>query len=889
MKDRLWKFTSDDGSFVFPSAHTVGALYLPLANELLMSSITPTLHGDIKTDQDHFLLEPVSRIDLVNSRVSRNFWVYRSPELIWSAAGVSKDRRLARKDRVTLKGGLLWQEVERTNRSAGLRSEILSFVPSGNLPFEVMRVRLTNISRSRVTITPTAAIPLYARGAHSIRDHRHVTSLLQRVILSRYGVCACPTLHFDESGHRPNKTLYCVMGWDELGRPPEYIYPTQEMFCGCSGDLEQPEAVYGNLPPDTSPIQGREAMGGLRFSRRELKPGQSISYVVLMGITDDRKVIERARRALGTLDKVHAAWQETRAHWLAIARSIRIETHDRDLDNWFHWVAVQPALRRIYGCSFLPDFDYGKGGRGWRDLWQDCLGLILSDPHPVRRLLLNNFSGVRIDGTNATIIGKDPGEFISDRNNIPRVWMDHGVWPLFTLDLYLQETGDSGILFEKTGYFADRYLHRSKVIDDTRSHRHRMRLLTRSGRPYLGSIIEHLLVQHLTAFFRVGEHNRLLLEGADWNDGLDMASHRGESVAFSCFYASNLRLLADILEKSAPSTIEIARELDLLLKRCDYGSIMAKRRLLDGYFKKVQPRISGATVKVSTAKIIKDLRAKASWMLSSIRKSEWLEEGFFNGYYDDRGRRVEGASPFGLRMMLTSQVFALLSGAADDTQAAVVAASIRRHLRDKATGGIHLNTDFRKEQHHLGRAFSFVYGDKENGAYFNHMAVMYVYALYTRGLITEAWEVFSSIWGMALDSARSRIYPCLPEYFDISGRGMYSYLTGSASWFVLTMLTRVFGIRGVWGDLMIDPRFSSSVFLHRQELLITRTFAGRRFHIIFINRKKLSYGKYVIREMRLGAQRLALPVDSHARIERRLIEALSPRSAHTLTVVLDSC
>lgn len=125
---------------------------------------------------------------------------------------------------------------------------------------------------------------------------------------------------------------------------------------------------------------------------------------------------------------------------------------------------IQPLLRRIFGCSFLPDFDYGKGGMGWRDLWQDSLSLILNDPGKVRPLLINNFSGVRIDGSNATIIGKKTGEFIADRNRISRVWMDHGVWPLITLDLYINETGDLNILFEQAGYFRDHQIFRSREL-----------------------------------------------------------------------------------------------------------------------------------------------------------------------------------------------------------------------------------------------------------------------------------------------------------------------------------------------------------------------------------------------------------------------------------------
>ena len=42
-----------------------------------------------------------------------------------------------------------------------------------------------------------------------------------------------------------------------------------------------------------------------------------------------------------------------------------------------------------------------------------------------------------------------------------------------------------------------------------------------------GSILEHLLIQQLTAFYEVGDHNIYRLRGADWNDALDMASEHG--------------------------------------------------------------------------------------------------------------------------------------------------------------------------------------------------------------------------------------------------------------------------------------------------------------------------------------------------------------------------
>ena len=145
---------------------------------------------------------------------------------------------------------------------------------------------------------------------------------------------------------------------------------------------------------------------------------------------------------------IQKAFQSVREYWQQKV-NVRYHTGNPDFDFWMRWISFQPFLRRIYGCSFLPHHDYGRGGRGWRDLWQDCLSLLLMDPSDVRQMIVGNYNGVRIDGTNATIIGHKQGEFVSDRNGINRVWMDHGVWPFMTTKLYIDQTGDIQVLMEK--------------------------------------------------------------------------------------------------------------------------------------------------------------------------------------------------------------------------------------------------------------------------------------------------------------------------------------------------------------------------------------------------------------------------------------------------------
>ena len=140
----------------------------------------------------------------------------------------------------------------------------------------------------------------------------------------------------------------------------------------------------------------------------------------------------------------------------------------------------------------------------------------------VGRMIEKNFGGVRIDGTNATIIGAGDGNFIADRNGIARVWMDHALWPQMTTKLYIDQTGDVEILNRQAPYFKDAQAVRGTQIDAEYQPEQGGWQRTSQGEVYTGTILEHLLIEQLAAFYEVGEHNICRLRGADWNDALDM-------------------------------------------------------------------------------------------------------------------------------------------------------------------------------------------------------------------------------------------------------------------------------------------------------------------------------------------------------------------------------
>lgn len=795
-------FTSSRGDFLLREAQRYPGIYFPLVNEgPMISSVTPLLSGDCKSDQNTFLLAPASSETLHESRASRNFWVCMEGCAPWSVTGQSAPQQAAKftpeEEETVLEGGLLWQRLIRVHRKTGLKAMCLSFVPAGTEKTEIMQVTLKNEGAAPLQIAPIAAVPLYGRSADNIRDHRHVTSLLQRVTVEEYGIALKPTLTFDERGHQKGTVTYRVWGAERRGNAPVGFVPLVRDFVG-SGSYDWPEAVVKRksapLSHSGDAFAGSEVIGALYFEETTLLPGEERSYQILLSI-------DTSPAPYLSADAVERALEQTKQWWQQV-NPIAVTTGDPDFDAWCRWVGVQPVLRRICGCSFLPHHDYGRGGRGWRDLWQDSLALLLQDPARTRNDLKCYFAGVRTDGTNATIIGTKPGEFKADRNNIPRVWMDHGFWPLLTVELYLNETGDNGFLLEKQPYFRDTLAHRGEGSP-----------LPRPGTAREGTILEHLLVQNVTAFFDVGEHGNMRLRGADWNDGLDMARTKGESVAFTAAYAGNLETLANRLELLDCREVAIAGPLKTLLDT-PFGPPEEMTAALYAYCQDMEK--GTVTVSVSVDALTCRLREMGRYLKNHIRQKEWVGDGggsgWFNSYYDDHARKVEGIFDSGIRMMLTGQVFTLLSGTADEQQAEQIIAAADRYLFAPNRGGYCLNTDFHEVKLDMGRMFGFGYGTKENGAVFCHMAVMYGYALYSRGFRDAGWKVLESLYRQCMNFSVSKTLPGIPEYFDDRGMGMYPYLTGSGSWLMLTLQTRVFGVRGENGNLRLDPKLSPCHF-----------------------------------------------------------------------------
>ena len=910
-----YEYIDQYGSFRMEDPQKYSYLYFPIANDAGMkSSLTPVLGGDAKTGQNTFLLQPVSAEELHNNKSTRNFWcrINDTDVISLTGAGASDEVRKyekkndeEQKPTTTLEAGFMWHKIYHELPMEGLSSEILSFVPCTDDTVELMMVTLHNNSKEAVKVQPVAAIPIYGRSADNLRDHRHVTSLLHRIYTLEEGVAVNPVLTFDERGHKKNRVQYYALGAEGDGTKPVGFYPVVEDFIGEGGSLAAPGALYEGLTPQKAGIEidGYEALGGIVYADKKIEVGESASWIIMMGIQESDNVeadsvwmtsLQQIYSRYASLNNLNQEYEQTKQTWRERVKA-SYQSGDHEFDQFMNWVSFQPILRRIYGCSFLPHHDYGKGGRGWRDLWQDCLALLMMNPDGVRRMLIDNYGGVRVDGTNATIIGTKPGEFIADRNHITRVWMDHGMWPLLTTAFYIDQTGDLSILLEKAPYFKDAQIIRGTAKDANWNETQGCWQRDAQGDIVQGSILEHILVQHLTAFYEVGEHNHMRLRDADWNDALDMANECGESVAFTAAYEGNLRTLAELLaaleQRMHVQEVELLAELEPLWKQASavYENIAAKQMSLNEYCRSCSHQVSGRRKKVAIKIIADKLTHMSEWIMNHIRETEWIEDknqGWFNSYYDNHARAVEGHFDSGVRMMLTGQVFAIMSGTAQEEQIRQIVKAADAYLYDAKAGGYRLNTDFHERKDDLGRMFGFAYGHKENGAVFSHMTTMYANALYQRGFAREGYKALHTLYEQAANFEVSRIYPGIPEYFNDRGRGMYHYLTGAASWYMMTIVTQMYGVRGRLGDLCLSPKLLAEQFDEEHRAAVNVEFAGVPIEVVYHNDGLCDYGAYRIDQVRLDEAEIEITPDREVSIPKNKVTRLSHDRTHRIDVRL---
>ena len=296
----------------------------------IKSAITPYLSGDIKLDKYRYLTKPVSTEDL---RINlRDFFVFNEDK----NQVVSLSEQVQEKNS-TVEIGKLWHKVLKKFPEEGIEIEALNFVPVTGENVELMKVKVTNVSKWSISITPTSSLPMFCRSLENKHDHEHVTSLLKRTEQLENGVYVHPRMVFNEKGIKRINTVYYVLGYDSDSDAPIGSFPTRQSFIGDKGTLDKPDSVFENISPEIladESLQGKEAVGALRFKNVQLKSGQSTSFYIMIGIADNREQMQAVYEKFNTCEKYEEALQQNIDFWKNKISGIEIRTGDNEFNSW---------------------------------------------------------------------------------------------------------------------------------------------------------------------------------------------------------------------------------------------------------------------------------------------------------------------------------------------------------------------------------------------------------------------------------------------------------------------------------------------------------------------------------------------------------------------------
>lgn len=490
---------------------------------------------------------------------------------------------------------------------------------------------------------------------------------------------------------------------------------------GSCGDIGF-SAFAGN--PDTRPGERGELCVGANISA-----GNTLTIPLIIGCAPD---VEGALNTLRDLEESggwRARFDECVSGWDQRLNCIAVATPDESVNIMVNrWLPYQSLAGRVWGRA---GFYQAGGAFGFRDQLQDMLPLINVDPGMVRGHIINCARHQFADGD-------VQHWWHPERTGVRTRITDDMLFLPYVTSIYVLETGDKSILSEAAPFLEN------VEIPEGREDWYGEPLVSEES----GTIHEHCL-RAIARALKFGKHGLSLMGGGDWNDGMNRVGHKGlgESVWLSEFLVVTLESYAEL---------------------CD-GETAA------------------------------GLREQAIIVRANIEKHGW-DGGWYLRAYSDGGRMIGSASSpegQGCRIDAIAQCWAVMAGL-DRDRARQAMDSVIDNLVDREHGIVKLLTPpFRRE---VGDGFdpgyisSYPPGVRENGGQYTHAACWTVMALAELGDADAAWNIYRMILppshaSTPEDTERYKVEPYVVAA-DVygepphSGRGGWTWYTGSAGWMV---------------------------------------------------------------------------------------------------------
>lgn len=516
-------------------------------------------------------------------------------------------------------------------------------------------------------------------------------------------------------------------------------------FLGRNGSMQAPAAL------SRAQLSGRvgaglDACAAIQVPL-ELYPSAETEVIFRMGLAG-RRGAEDARSLLQKYRGTEAAQLALAAvheHWTRTLSVVQVDTPDAALNVLSNgWLLYQTLACRVWARSGY----YQSGGAfGFRDQLQDVMALVQADPRRVREQILLSAGHQFVEGDVQHWWHPPSNRGVRTHCSDDYLWL-----PLATCR-YVFGTGDHTVLNETAPYLEGRPVNpeEDSYYD----------LPGRSSE--VGTLYEHC-VRAIRHGLRFGEHGLPLIGSGDWNDGMNLVGlhGKGESVWLAFF-------LCDVLLRFAP------------LARAHGDTNFAEECL-------------------SAAR---ELRQR-------VETHAWDGLWYRRAYFDD-GTPLGSAANTECRIDSISQSWSILSlAAAPDThissRSVQAMDAVYEHLVRPEHALVQLlDPPFDKSDMDPGYIKGYVPGVRENGGQYTHAAIWTTMAYAAMGDQRRAWTLLNMINPIhhaqnpaALARYKVEPYVIAADVYAVdphSGRGGWSWYTGSAGWMYRLILESLLGLR----------------------------------------------------------------------------------------------
>ena len=482
----------------------------------------------------------------------------------------------------------------------------------------------------------------------------------------------------------------------------------------------------------------------------ELEDGQEREIIFKMGsgknINEAKKLVQRFRGSSAAKTALESVWQ----YWKHTLGAVQIETPDPALNVLTNgWLLYQTLACRIWARSGY----YQSGGAyGFRDQLQDSMSLIHTEPGIIRKHLLLCASRQFKEGDVQHWWHPPSGRGVRTHCSDDYLWL-----PLVT-SRYVLCTGDTGILNESVNFLEGRIVNPE---DDSYYDLPNKSLET-------GTLYEHCVRAILNAL-KFGSHGLPLIGTGDWNDGMNMVGKegKGESVWLGFFLYKVLNQFIKISLKQGDTTR------------------------------------------------VEQFREEASILHRNIERNGWDGNWYRRAYFDD-GTPLGSVTNLECKIDSIAQSWSVLSGAGDIISMNKAMNSLDKYLVHKKELLIQLlDPPFDKSELNPGYIKGYVPGVRENGGQYTHAAIWAAMAFAELDDSQHAWELLNIINPVnhgnspeSIQTYKVEPYVIAADVYALSphtGRGGWTWYTGSASWMYQLITESLLGLRLNVDKLCFDP------------------------------------------------------------------------------------